>query len=99
MQTYGWKIAVLMLAGFGLLCVIWGFLMRPLEKLDDKTSQPIPLHIQGWGQKAKQDKKIVQPFSRKDFFHLGSVQKMMKVDNVTTAWDENRHLLYSKYVI
>ena len=97
-QNYGWKMAVLMLAGFALLCVIWGALMRPLEKVEDKTSQPVPLHIRGWGPKTKKTKKIIQPFSRKDFFYLGSVQKMMKVDNATTTWDENRHLLYSKYV-
>ena len=71
--------------------------MRPLAVQDgDKSNkcQPVPISGLRIGGK-KQKHKIVQPLARTDLFHQGGLKNLMKANKVTSAWDENRHLLFS----
>ena len=53
-------------------------------------SKPVP-----WGSGQKKSKSIITPFSKKDLFYGGSIQKLMKDNETMSTWDEYRHLLLS----
>ena len=60
------------------------------KALSPTLSQPVP-----WGASLQTSKSIITPFSKKDLFYGGSVQKLMKNNGATSTWDEYRHLLLS----
>ena len=93
LNVYGWKIAIFIIGGLCLVCIFFGALIRPLELKNNKDNQSHPVSFFKFLSRNEKPEQIIQPYSRKDSFFIGSPEKLMRSNDSTSTWNDFRHLL------